>query len=212
MPEPFKRPTLIFRHVHYENLEFILQKGMYCPNSPNADPDYINIGHRNLIDKRGRRIIPKSPGGVLNDYVPFYFSPRSPMLYSIYRKNVDGFSGKQSDIIYLVSSIEKIIEGQIPYVFTDGHAYEIISRFYNQISDLDKVDWKIMGAAYWNNTEQDNDRMRRRMAEFLAFQFVPPSCILAIVVYNDQLKNIVDSTQKKCSTNINTIIKPNWYY
>lgn len=212
MPDNYKRPTLIFRLMHYANLEYTLSKGMYCGNSQNADPNYINIGHRNLIGKRGKRIVPTTPGGVLNNYVPFYFAPRSPMLYSICHKNVDGFSGKQSDIIYLVSSVEKIISAKIPFVFTDGHAYEIFSRFFNQINDLDKVDWTIMGATYWNNTEQDNDRMRRRMAEFLAYQFVPPSCILAIVVYNEKIKNIVGSTQIKCNTKINTIIKRNWYY
>jgi hypothetical protein len=185
---------------------------MHCRNSSKADPNYINIGHRNLIDKRGRRIVPKLPGGVLNDYVPFYFSPRSPMLYSINRKNVDGFTGTQRDIIYLVSSIEAIQASNIQFVFTDGHAYEIISKFYNNLSDLGKVDWQIMGETYWNNTAQDNDRMRRRMAEFLAFQFVSSSCILAIVVHNDQIKNIVDSTQQICGTNINTIVKRNWYY
>ena len=212
MPESYKKNALIFRLTHHANLEFTLRNGMYCCNSTNADPNYINIGHRNLIDKRGRRKVSLPPDGVLNDYVPFYFSIRSPMLYSIYKKNVDGFSGKQSDIIYLVSSVEKILEAKIPFVFTDGHAYEMISRFYNQITDIDKVDWEIMGAKYWNNTDQDNDRMRRRMAEFLAYQFVPSNCILAVVVYDEKIKNIVDSIQNKCNTNIKTIIKRNWYY
>ncbi len=207
-----KRHTLIYRLSHYSNLDYTLTNGLYCCNSPNADPNYINIGHRNLIAKRGNRAVPLPPGGVLNDYIPFYFAPRSPMLYSIYRNNVDGFSGKQEDIIYLVSSVETIISASIEFVFTDGHAYELISKFYNQTSDLKNVDWQIMGATYWNNTAQDNDRMRRRMAEFLAYQFVSSNCILAIVVCDDKLKKVVDSIQKKCSTNIKTIIKPNWYY
>lgn len=212
MSESFKRPTLIFRLTHHANLEFTLRNGLHCCNSPHSDLNYINIGHRNLIDKRGRRIVPKTPGGVLNDYVPFYFSVRSPMLYSIYKRNIDGLTGKQSDIIYLVSSVEKIIEEKIDFVFTNGHAYEIISKFFNTTNDLDKIDWKIMGEIYWNNTEQDNDRMRRRMAEFLAYQFVPSSCILAIVVYNEHIKSIVDSIQEKCGTKIKTIVKSNWYY
>jgi len=212
MPESFKRPTLIYRLTHYANLKFTLCNGMCCRNSSNADPNYINIGHRNLIDRRGRRTVTKTPGGVLNDYIPFYFAPHSPMLYSIHRGNIDGFTGVQSDIIYLVSSIEKIQEAKIPFVFTDGHTYEMISDFYNNTNELDRVDWEIMGVRYWNNTEKDNDRMRRRMAEFLAYQFIPSSCILAIVVYNDEIKKAVDSIQGKCNTNIKTIIKPNWYY
>lgn len=212
MPESKKRPTLIFRLTHYGNLEFTLLNGIYCRNSEEADPNYINIGHRNLIDKRGKRIVPISPKGVLNDYVPFYFAPKSPMLYSIYRKNVDGFTGKQKDIIYLVSSVETIVNANIQFAFTNGHAYEIISKFYNQTTDLNKVDWELMGATYWNNTEFDNDRMRRRMAEFLIYQFVPAKCILAIVVSDEKTLGIVESIQNKCNTNIKSIIKRNWYY
>lgn len=192
-----------------QTLNTLCGNGMCCRNSSNADPNYINIGHRNLIDKRGRRRVTKTPGGVLNDYIPFYFAPRSPMLYSIYKKNIDGFIGKQSDIIYLVSSVERIQESKIPFVFTNGHAYEMITNFFNEVADLDKIDWQIMGATYWNNTPDDNDRMRRRMAEFLVYQFIPSSCILAIVLYNDEIKNIVDAIQEKCNTNIKTIIKPN---
>jgi hypothetical protein len=212
MPESKKRHTLIFRLTHFDNLEFTLRNGIYCSNSKDADPNYLNIGHRNLIDKRGKRIVPISPNGVLNDYVPFYFAPKSPMLYSIFKKNVDGFSGSQRDIIYLVSSIETIIETDLKFVFTDGHAYELISKFYNNPTQLKNIDWQLMGETYWNNTESDNDRRRRRMAEFLVYQFVPINCILAIVVHNEKAKSTVDSIQHKCKTAIKTLIKPNWYY
>lgn len=207
-----KRHTLILRITHYDNLDLILKKGIHCPNSNKASSSYINVGHQNLIAKRGKRTVPISPNGVLNDYVPFYFAPKSPMLYSIFKKNVDGFSGNQKDIIYLVSSVETIIEAKLDFVFTDGHAYELISKFYNKFSDLNKIDWHLMGATYWNNTVEDNDRMRRRMAEFLVYQFVPVSCILAIVVQNEKTKDVVESVQNKCNTQIQTLIKPGWYY
>lgn len=212
MSDTTKRHTLIFRITHYDNLSLILKNGIHCPNSEKASSGYVDIGHQNLIAKRGKRIVPISPNGVLNDYVPFYFAPKSPMLYSIFKKNVDGFSGNQKDIIYLVSSVETIIKAKLDFVFTDGHAYELISKFYNKIADLNRIDWHLMGATYWHNTEEDNDRMRRRMAEFLVYQFVPVNCILAVVVQNEKTKHIVESVQNKCNTQIQTLIKPNWYY
>jgi len=212
MPKGFKRPTLIFRLTHYRNLEFALLNGLHCRNSENSDPNYFNIGHRNLIDKRGIRSVPVTPGGVLNDYVPFYFAPRSPMLYSLHTGYVQGFEGTQRDIIYLVSSVQKVKDSNIPFVFTDGHAYELISNFYNNEKDLKNIDWSIMGATYWNNTADDNDRKRRRMAEFLLYQFVPITCIFGIVVFDDKMENTVNKIQRKCNTTIKTYIKPNWYY
>ena len=189
-----------------------MENGLFCRNSEGCDPDYYNIGHKNLIDKRGSRVVPVEPGGVLNDYVPFYFASRSPMLYSIHTGFVQGFTGSQRDIIYLVSSVQKVKESEIPFVFTDGHAYELISNFYNKEKDLKNIDWQIMGETYWNNTADDNDRKRRRMAEFLVYQFVPITCIFAIVVFDDRMESTVNKIQRKCNTNIKTIVKRNWYY
>ena len=43
---------------------------------------------------------------MLADYVPFYFAPRSPMLYAIYKCNVQDYTGSQEEIVYLVSTVE----------------------------------------------------------------------------------------------------------
>src|SRR5712692_1717571 len=36
-----------------------------------------------LINKRGTRTVKCPPGGTLSDYVPFYFTPLSPMFYNL---------------------------------------------------------------------------------------------------------------------------------
>ena len=212
MPLGYKRPTLIYRLSHYSNLEFTLLNGLHCRNSDKCDPNYYEIGHKSLMDKRGNRLVPLAPCGVLNDYIPFYFAPRSPMLYSIHTGYVQDFKGEQRDIIYLVSSVQQITGLTIPYVFTDGHAYELISNFYNKETDLKYIDWTIMGEKYWNNTASDNDRKRRRMAEFLVYQFVPINSIFGLVVFDDRMETTVNMIQHKCNANIKTYIKPNWYY
>lgn len=57
---------------------------------------YTNIAHQNIQDRRAYRQVPFDPGGVLHDYVPFYFAPRSPMLYTISRGNVVGYEQGQT--------------------------------------------------------------------------------------------------------------------
>lgn len=51
--------------------------------------------------------MPLPPGGFLNDYVPFYLGPRSPMLYRISRHQ------PQFEIIYLLNNSERL---RIDYV------------------------------------------------------------------------------------------------
>lgn len=65
--------ALIWRIVHRDNLPWILDNGVHCRNSQVYDPNYVEIGNPDLIDKRAHRDVPVGPGGTLSDYVPFYF-------------------------------------------------------------------------------------------------------------------------------------------
>ena len=75
--------ALIFRVVHNDNLPWIFEHGMHARNGDLFDPNYRNIGNPDLIARRSRRSVPIPPGGTLNDYVPFYFTPFSIMMYNI---------------------------------------------------------------------------------------------------------------------------------
>jgi len=43
---------LVFRIIHFQNLEFILQHGVYYRNNPNFPADYMNIGNPDIITSR----------------------------------------------------------------------------------------------------------------------------------------------------------------
>jgi hypothetical protein len=92
--------------------------------------------------------VPVAAGGSLNDYVPFCFAPRSPMLYAIYKGNVEGYKDGQNPILHLTSSVEAVEQAGLPFAFTDGHSEMAISDFFADTDRLDKVDWDIMKATY----------------------------------------------------------------
>jgi hypothetical protein len=74
----------IFRIVHRDNLRWILDHGLHAPNGHCFDPNHRNIGNPDLIGKRNQRVIAVGPRGTLSDYVPFYFTPFSIMMYNIH--------------------------------------------------------------------------------------------------------------------------------
>lgn len=96
--------ALIFRLIHRDNMPHLLTEGCHCKSSRNGK-GYVQIGNQELIERRTTRAVPRAPGGTLSDYVPFYFTPYSPMLYNI----KTGYNGIQKrpmgEVVILISSL-----------------------------------------------------------------------------------------------------------
>ena len=77
-------PTYIYHHTHIDNLSGILRSGGVCCDRicQASTLTLRDIAYQNLKLRRMTTPVEVPPGGVLADYVPFYFGPRSPMLYA----------------------------------------------------------------------------------------------------------------------------------
>ncbi len=84
-------PTYIFRILCINYLLEILEEGyIYCYNHLNKiGKSYKSIAYESIMDRRASTIVPCGPRGNLLDYVAFYFAPRSPVLYTISKGNVE---------------------------------------------------------------------------------------------------------------------------
>ncbi len=153
-----KSLTPIYHFTHAKNLSNILSTGrIYCKSQLPDSDQLVNVSHQNIQEKRRNKQIGCYPGGILHDYVPFYFATRSPMMYVISKGGVEGYDNNTTPLIYLVSSIERVQELGMRFAFSDGHPIMRLTRFYNDIADLNKVDWEAMRARMWRETEEDPD-------------------------------------------------------
>jgi hypothetical protein len=197
----------LFRIVHINNVEYLLHNGISTQQDPQSNSDYVSIGDTTLINQRMDYPINIEGYGNLGDYVPFYFGPLSPMLLNIKTGYRGIMQQPQSEIVYICCKLNQVINCGVQWCFTDGHAKNKFTGFYNDINDLDKVDWNIVYERYWSNTEDDLDRMRRKQAEFLVKDFVSVNCIESIVVFNEEkrifVQNLVDSLHLKISVRVN---------
>ncbi len=162
-------PTFIYRLVHVECLETLLSRGaLHSPNgTPNDGRAYRTIHNATVQANRRVKAVPCGPGGTVHDYVPFYFGPLSVMLLNLKTGRVTGYTEGQAPLIYLVSSVEAIRAAGCAFVFTDGHGLATFTSWFDDIEQLSKVDWGIVGKKYWADEPEDNDRQRRKQAEFL---------------------------------------------
>ena len=196
-----------FRMTHIENIPHILQVGIVHKDSPNASPTYIAIGDQSLILARNQKII---AGRTISEYIPFYFGPRSPMLYRI-QTGYGVTKRHPQEIVYCVLILEKIIASTLQYIFTDGHANSAITSIYTS-ADLSQIDVHIsyddIYARQWS-TDSDIDLKRRKEAELLFIDEIPVDYISGYIVYNEVAK------QKLLQYGLpdyKVIIKPEFYY
>ncbi len=182
--------TSVYHITSVENLPLILGSDGLMAKSKltKQDISYTDIAHQSIQDRRAHISVPCGTGGTLHDYVPFYFAPRSPMLYAIHCGSVQGYRGGQNQVIHLRSMTKDIQKAKIPFVFTDGHAAMKFSAFYNDSELLSSViDWQIMNSMYWADTPEDGDKKRRRQAEYLVYDFCPWEIIYEIGVQNSKI-------------------------
>ena len=199
--------ALIFRIVHRENMGPILAGGCHCRSSMAAKNGYVEIGNQELIQKRTTRTVPCGPGGTLSDYVPFYFTPYTPMLYNI--KTGYGVPKKSvADIVILVSSLRHLAKQKVPFVFTDRHAYLKAAQFSDDLKDLDWIIWSTLQVRDFKR--DDSDKFEKYQAEALVHKHVPLDALLGIVCYNEAVKT--DMQSKAGNTNSAKILaQPKWF-
>lgn len=208
------QPTPIYHITDFSNLPSILSNGGLGSTCWLSDRGrlYTSIAYESIQDRRATTLVPCGPGGTLYNYVPFSFGARPPMLYTISRGNVPTYDRGQESVIHLVSTAQAVEATGCRFVFTDGHGIMALTDFFDDLARLDRVDWPPMRSKYWNDTPTDNDRKRRRQAEFLIHEFCSWGLIAEIGVMTpairDQVLHAIETAQHKP---VVTVCQA-WYY
>jgi hypothetical protein len=212
MPRP--TPTPIFHLTHGKNLKSIIEQGgLWCHRElETRQLASSDIAYAGIQSRRARWPVPCTQGGYLHDYVPFYFCPRSPMLLALKQGRVEGFTGPQRALVYLVSTVETVNAARISTVFTDGHAAMMFTDFYDDTADLDKLDWQVIQSNSWADTDDDPDRKRRKQSEFLVYGFIPLNLLNEIGVHDEGVANRVRELLEPATHQPVVSVQRRWYY
>jgi hypothetical protein len=208
----------LYHFTHLDNLPSIrATRHLSCDVTARTGLMGVEVGARDIKERRRRRVVPISPGGHVGDYVPFYFAPRSPMLYRIacdHRDAIpDRYQGGDRPLVYLVTTIDAVLGEALDWVATDGNAATATTEFTSDLVALETlVDWPLMGMKRWNGTEEDPDRQRRRLAEFLVHRRVPLSLIRWVATYDESYKAQVSALMAGSPLAGRIITRPDWYY
>lgn len=165
-----------------------------------------------MIDKRADRVVPIEPGGTLSDYVPFYFTPFSMMMFNIHTGHAGIVRRSNEEICILVSRLHRIEELKIMYLFTDRHAYPPTAIYYRDLSDLDKIDWARLQARDFKMDPEDPVKKERYQAEALIHKHLPVEALVGIVCYNGQTQQLLEQQANVRNLDLGIQVIPSWYF
>jgi hypothetical protein len=215
---------LLFHFTHIDNLPAVLAGDALLSDSVVSARGLLSYeaGDPAIKERRRERRVTCPPGGFVADYVPFYFAARSPMMFKLSKGGVPSFTGDHRDLVYLVTSVDDVVEAGLAFAISDRNAAVAVAEFSNDravLGDLGVaqpvstfIDWPLMNAQYWNDTLEHPDRMERRMAEFLVHQVCPLEVIRAIAVHSAARRSRVEHLFGASGRDVRVITRADWYY
>lgn len=150
----------------------------------------------------------------VGECVPFYFCPRSVMLYMMHKGNSPelDYKGGQDDIIHLEYDLMDVVNwantNGLRWVMTDSNAGSYYFNDSNNISDINNLNWDAINAYYWS----DPSTREAKQAEFLCESFVPFELIQTIGVNTVETLQKVQTILSSSAHKPIVEIKKEWYY
>ncbi len=148
----------------------------------------------------------------VGDCVPFYFCPRSIMLYIIDRGNNPdlAYQGGQEPIIHIEADLYETVawaEAQnLRWAFTLSNAGAYYFEDRADLNALSEIDWAAVNARNWVNCKEG------KQAEFLIEKGFPWSLVQRIGVYSNRLYTQVANIIQGEAHRPQVILQPDWYY
>ena len=212
-----KQPTPVTHFTHVAHLATVIEQGLLSDAAAHdAGVLAVEVGDLGIKDRRRSREMPVPPGGTVADYVPFYFAPRSPMMFSISKGNVPSYQGSTARLIYLVTSLEHLHGTGHEVVLSDRNAVYAYADFRvfdpADLIDDDFIDWDLMRQRDWYNTDAEPQRKERRMAEALVHERVAWEAITQIGTQSEIVAAEVRAILAAARSSIPVYVRPEWYF
>ena len=214
MPIP-QRPK-IYHIAHVDRLSSIVTTGGFLSDAEvtRRNPAGTTIG-MNCIKKRRLNEIKLNcwPDLYVGDCVPFYFCPRSIMLYMIHMQNHPEltYKGGQVPIVHFQADLYSAVtwansNASQRWAFTLSNAGSYYFEDRNDLACLDELDWDAISSDQWASHKEG------KQAEFLMHREFPFKLIEQIGVHSKPTYLKVSDALHAATHRPRIEICPSWYY
>lgn len=211
---PMPAQPKIYHICHVDRLPSILDcNGLFSDakvlelDLPGTVVGMSNIKQRRLNELR----LDSHPTLFVGQCVPFYFCPRSVMLYLIHRRNAElTYQGGQAQIVHLESDLYETVAwanaNNRRWAFTLSNAGSYYFEDRADLANLHEIDWDAVQARIWNQCKE------AKQSEFLFEESFPWGLVRRIGVSNNNVYGQVLNTLQQQEHRPTVEVKTDWYY
>ncbi|MDC9620443.1 DUF4433 domain-containing protein [Xenorhabdus sp. XENO-7] len=205
----------IYHIVHVDRLASILASGGLLSDAQIVVQHVAGttIGMNSIKQRRLQELtLASHPDLYVGQCVPFYFCPRSIMLYLIYRADHPelAYQGGQEPIVHLQADLHSCVnwanQQQRRWAFTLSNAGSSYFEDRCDLAQLHELDWQAIEAKQWQGCKEG------KQAEFLLENYFPWHLIETIGVQSKLVYQQVANILQAANYCPPVTIRPNWYY
>ena len=210
----------IYHIVHVDRLASIVADGYLWSDSEirRRGVSGTTIGMNSIKESRLTNELASHPGLRVGGCVPFYFCPRSVMLYVINKANNPelAYTGGQESIVHLEADLRRSVSwadtNDRRWAFTTSNAGSGYFEDYSDLSLLNKVDWDAVNARKWSGYKVEPTVKDGKQAEFLVEDSFSWELVTRIGIKSRRLDDAVQAALTGSLSRPIVEIKRDWYY
>jgi hypothetical protein len=205
----------IYHIVHVDNLASIVADGYLWSDAVMVQrPCGTVIGMGPIKQRRLGLSVSCHNGLAVGDCVPFYFCPRSIMLYVIHRaNNIDlAYRGGQEPIVHLEADLHRVVQwaqaNRRRWAFSLTNAGAAYTQFRSCLDELGEINWDAVAATDF----RPEDVKEGKQAEFLLEVSFPWSLVERIGIHSQGIVERLANAMPGAVHRPRIEIKRDWYY
>jgi hypothetical protein len=210
----------IYHILHEDRLASVLTSGCLLSDAVMSCQTGVGtvIGMSTIKARRLTMPVSCRPGTCVGDYVPFYFCPRSVMLYVIWQANHPElvYRGGQDPIITLEADLHEVVDhaekAGKPWAFSLANAAARYVSFRANLADLAEIRWDYVAATRWSGRAVSPDVKEAKQAEFLLYGSFPWSLVRQVGVTGTAVRDRVAKRLADAAYSHPVHVRKDWYY
>lgn len=208
----------IYHILHVDRLHSVVAEGCLLSDAEISKRQNTgtSIGMKEIKQRRLNELkLNCYPDVYVGQCVPFYFCPRSIMLYMIYKGNHSelGYREGQKQIIHLEADLHEVVKwaevNEKRWAFTLSNAGARYVEYRNSLNQLQEIDWFAVDSRDWGNSQKAK---QAKQAEFLLEENFPWQLIRQIGVHSLEVEKEVNKILLQQEYKPLVTVKSDWYY